>query len=210
VAAQAEAQSEALTSAVDALSRLTTRSADDATQMTEAMVRSGAARQASGTGQQEVAAVATAMAGIKSASADISKILRTIDEIAFQTNVLALNAAVEAARAGAAGAGFAVVADEVRNLAQRSASAARETAAKAEESSSKTSLGAGRIESLVKQFHEIEQHVRAVDTVMAGLSQSSGERATDLERVRHRVDGMRGVVEHVSENAARMPTPVTI
>ena len=124
--------------------------------------------------------MSAAMSGIRSASAEIAKILRTIDEIAFQTNVLALNAAVEAARAGEAGAGFAVVAEEVRALAQRSADAARETSAKAEDSSVKTNHGAARIDSLVRQFHEIEQHVRAVDTAMATLAESATERASEL------------------------------
>jgi methyl-accepting chemotaxis protein len=201
VAEQAGAQADALAGAAEDLARMTTQSASDANEMAAALTRSAAARQASSSGQREVEAMAAAMAGIRTASADISKILRTIDEIAFQTNVLALNAAVEAARAGEAGSGFAVVAGEVRSLAQRSAEAARETGARAEESSSRTNHGATLIESLVKQFHEIESHVHAVDGVMETLSQNSTERATDLDRVRQRVDGMRDVVRRVTENA---------
>jgi hypothetical protein len=201
LAGEAGAQADALDGAAGDLTRMTTQSSSDAKEMAAALTRSAAARQASASGQREVEAMATAMAGIKTASADIAKILRTIDEIAFQTNVLALNAAVEAARAGETGAGFAVVADEVRSLAQRSATAAKETGARAEESSSRTSHGATLIESLVKQFREIESHVHAVDGVMAGLSRNSTERAADLDRVRQRVDGMREVVRRVTDNA---------
>ncbi|WPO99525.1 methyl-accepting chemotaxis protein [Pseudomonas sp. HR96] len=115
MASQAQAESQAMRSALDQVAEIR-RATDDSTK---------ASTQVSGLMEALAGQVETGSKVIErlaEQSQQIEVVLTVIHGIAEQTNLLALNAAIEAARAGETGRGFAVVADEVRALASKTQS----------------------------------------------------------------------------------------
>ncbi|MDI1247680.1 MAG: methyl-accepting chemotaxis protein, partial [Lacunisphaera sp.] len=202
-ASEQAASLEETSASLEELSSMTKRNAESAQQAKQV---AGTTRSSADTGARQMQAMQTAMEAITTASGDIAKILKTIDEIAFQTNILALNAAVEAARAGEAGAGFAVVAEEVRALAQRCATAAKETAIKIDDSVTKSRQGAQISAEVAQSFGEIQQGVRQLDALVAGIATASGEQSQGIGQVTAAVSQMDQVTQanaaHAEETAA--------
>jgi methyl-accepting chemotaxis protein len=177
---QQAATVEETTSAIDELSSLTMRNADNAVKANELSTE---VKKVVEEANLLMSQMVEAMGDIKNSSEEISKVISVIDGIAFQTNILALNAAVEAARAGEAGAGFAVVADEVRNLAQRSAEAAKETSSMIENSLQKTSVGVKNTEKVDKILKQINESVVTSTTLMEEVSIASQEQTKGLDEI---------------------------
>ncbi len=135
----------------DAQSEEILSSADEVSNMTEAINRMSAsaarsskqAKVSAEVAQKGADAVRNTVRGINTArsqimetskqlkrlgesSQQINEIVTLIQDVTEQTNVLSLNASIQAAMAGEAGRGFAVVAEEVQRLAERAASASNE------------------------------------------------------------------------------------
>ena len=134
-------------------------------------------------GGEVVGQVVTTMDGITDSSRRIADIIGVIDGIAFQTNILALNAAVEAARAGEQGRGFAVVASEVRSLAQRSATAAKEIKVLIGESVGKVENGTRLVADAGRTMGDIVDQVQRVSTLIAEISDASGEQSRGIGQI---------------------------
>ncbi len=183
---------EETSSSLEEITSMTKSNAEAAQQAKDSAAQ---VRKSADAGAGHVQSMQSAMEGIKIASQDITKILKTIDEIAFQTNILALNAAVEAARAGEAGAGFAVVADEVRALAQRCATAARETGTKIEDAVSKSLQGVHISAEVAQSFSAVQEQVRALDQLVAGIASASTEQSTGIGQVTVAVSQMDRVTQ---------------
>jgi len=131
-------------SAVEEISAMITKNADNAKQSKESAVSSVTIAEG---GKELVDSLITEIEGIQkstenlmstvtASNQEITKIVnvigeiesktKVINDIVFQTKLLSFNASVEAARAGEAGKGFAVVAEEVGNLAAMSGKSAKE------------------------------------------------------------------------------------
>ena len=134
-------------------------------------------------GGEVVGQVVVTMDGITDSSRRITDIIGVIDGIAFQTNILALNAAVEAARAGEQGRGFAVVASEVRSLAQRSATAAKEIKVLIGESVGKVENGTRLVADAGRTMGDIVDQVQRVSTLIAEISNASGEQSRGIGQI---------------------------
>ncbi|MFI5444758.1 methyl-accepting chemotaxis protein [Polaromonas sp. UC242_47] len=131
--------------------------------------------------------VVSNMAGIKASSGRMADIIGVIDGIAFQTNILALNAAVEAARAGEQGRGFAVVASEVRSLAQRSSEAAKEIRLLIAKSEAQVQTGSRLVQDAGAAMALIVSHVGDVNTMIAAITQATGQQSGGLGQVNQSV-----------------------
>lgn len=133
-----------LVTAVDQISAMVGKSADNARQSQTISERGRATALAGKKAVEEMIGAIDEISGsnaaimneIEARNQQISEIVHVISEIGtktkiindivFQTKLLSFNASVEAARAGEHGKGFAVVAEEVGNLAQMSGNAAKE------------------------------------------------------------------------------------
>lgn len=134
-------------------------------------------------GGEVVSQVVQTMKEINDSSRRISDIIGVIDGIAFQTNILALNAAVEAARAGEQGRGFAVVASEVRSLAGRSAEAAKEIKNLIGASVERVEKGSQLVDQAGLTMTEVVDSIQKVTSIMGGISASSMEQSTGVQRI---------------------------
>ncbi len=152
-------------------------------------------------------------------SKTIEGIVDVISSISDQTSLLSLNASIEAARAGDSGKGFAVVADEIRKLADESMHAVggisdiitrinHQTELTAE-----TAKQAGQIvgsqqealETTVKLFHSINQHVEDLtsnlDNISRGIDQMSAAKHQTLSAIQS--------ISDVSDQSASATTEVS-
>lgn len=99
---------------------------------------------------------------LKSRSERINEVTRVITGIAQQTNLLALNASIEAARAGSEGRGFAVVAAEVKQLSKESESSTRaisQALSEIESLISESSQSMGAISNAVANIAEMQHTI---------------------------------------------------
>jgi methyl-accepting chemotaxis protein len=179
-ASEQAASLEESSAAIEELSGMTKRNADNAIEAKNSATKT---RLSADEGAKQMKAMQDSITAISAASEDITKILKTIDEIAFQTNILALNAAVEAARAGEAGAGFAVVADEVRALAQRSAVAAKETADRIGDSVDKSRAGVVVSAEVAATFATIQKNILRFDALASEIAGASTEQSEGIEQI---------------------------
>ncbi|WP_213765416.1 methyl-accepting chemotaxis protein [Caballeronia sp. dw_19] len=190
-----EEQAASLEETASSMAELTStvrQNADNARQASElARVAAGVAHE----GSDVVSKVVTTMGEINASSRQIADIIGVIEGIAFQTNILALNAAVEAARAGEQGRGFAVVAAEVRTLAQRSASAAKEIKTLISESVNRVGNGTELVGRAGTTMTEINDAVRRVTDIMAGIAAASEEQSDGIEQVNKAVSQMDEVTQ---------------
>ena len=166
VVKQAVASMQAITTAIEQVTRSAQQVADLA----------GQSRASNATSRDALAQVIEEMRALAERSEEALGLLTTlsdkservrhvtglIEDIAEQTNLLSLNASIEAARAGEHGRGFAVVAGEVRELARRTSDATQQ------------------VENLVGEIGDSSQ--RVVETI-GHLMQRVGERAREVETV---------------------------
>jgi methyl-accepting chemotaxis protein len=167
-------------SAMEELTATVKLNADNARQANELAAQ---ASNVASHGGEVVGRVVQTMGGIETSARKIVDIIGVIDGIAFQTNILALNAAVEAARAGEQGRGFAVVASEVRNLAQRSATAAKEIKTLIDDSVAQVTSGSRLVQDAGATMEQVVDSVRRVTTIVAEISNASGEQSTGIGEI---------------------------
>ena len=179
-AAQNAASLEDTNSALEELSSMTKRNAENAVEANSLM---GQGAEAVAQAEGLMSKVIKAMDEISLSGQEIGKIIKTIDEIAFQTNLLALNAAVEAARAGEAGAGFAVVADEVRNLAIRSADAAKSTANLIASTINNINSGSEMVNHTAEAFKTVETSAAKVSKLVSEVAEASREQSQGIGQI---------------------------
>ena len=179
-ATQNAASLEETSAALEELSSMTRRNADNAVEANGLMAQ---ANEAVTQAESLMSKVIKAMEEISHSGQEIGKIIKTIDEIAFQTNLLALNAAVEAARAGEAGAGFAVVADEVRNLAIRSADAAKNTANLIAETITNITAGSDMVNDTAAAFKTVGTHANKVAELVSEVAEASKEQSQGIGQI---------------------------
>ncbi|UQZ88611.1 hypothetical protein C4J81_05075 [Deltaproteobacteria bacterium Smac51] len=190
---------EETSAALDELSSMTERNAENSTEANSLMqMATGAVQRAN----DSMAGVIKAMEEISISGGEIGKIIKTIDEIAFQTNLLALNAAVEAARAGEAGAGFAVVADEVRNLAIRSADAAKSTADLIAATISNINSGESMVRTTADNFQEVEGHAVKVSELLGSVAVASQEQSQGIDQITRAMHEMDKVTQTTAASAS--------
>ena len=213
-----EADSSAISEAVDDLSQRTERQATSIERSTQSLneiaesvrraadnaraasgVVAGAASEAQKSGGLVNEAVG-AMKAINASAQDIARIIEVINDIAFQTNLLALNAGVEAARAGDAGRGFAVVASEVRALAQRSGDAAREIRSIIDASAENVGAGVRLVEAMGATLSGIAARVGEMNAMIQHVSDSADRQSSSMGEIASAV----GEIDRTTQTNAAM------
>jgi aerotaxis receptor len=183
LARRTEMQAASLEETAATMEQFTTTVQANADAAARALGLAQEAQAAAALGGMVASQVEQTMEGITSASERIADITGVIDGIAFQTNIIALNAAVEAARAGEAGRSFAVVAAEVRLLAQRCAASAKEIKSVVDATIAEVSQGTELIGRTTSQMKVIDEAVSRVSTIIADVSNASGEQADGIKQV---------------------------
>ena len=171
---------EAAAHALNEVTTLVTRTAQDSLEVATAIVTAQGEATASA---EVVAKTITAMSEIEASAKAIVQIIGTIDGLAFQTNLLALNAGVEAARAGEAGKGFAVVASEVRALSDRSKEAAAEIRRLITASSDQVVSGVGLVNSSGAMLQSIVTGINDIAERVHGITDAAKRQASSLREV---------------------------
>ncbi|MBN1828756.1 MAG: MCP four helix bundle domain-containing protein [Deltaproteobacteria bacterium] len=197
-ASEQAASIEETSSALEEMSSMTKKNADNAFEANQLTKESIAVVERA---NESLRQVTTSMEEISKASKETSKIVKTIDDIAFQTNLLALNAAVEAARAGEAGAGFAVVADEVRNLAMRAADAAKNTGRLIEGTVNKINDGAKLVSVSNENFADVSKCTTKVSELVSEIAAASSEQAQGIEQINKAVVQVDQVTQRTAASA---------
>ena len=195
-----EEQASSLQQTAASMEQMTSAVSQNSGSAREASELAGDANRAAAQGGEVVGRVVTTMSEIASQSRRIADIIGVIDGIAFQTNILALNAAVEAARAGEQGRGFAVVATEVRNLAQRSAQAAKEIKTLITDSVEQVGLGTKLAADAGTAIDEVVRRVHAVNDLISGISNASGEQSNNVAQVNQAV----GQIDQMTQQNAAL------
>ncbi len=195
-----EEQASSLQQTAASMEQMTSAVAQNSGSAREASALAGDASRAAAQGGDVVGRVVTTMGEIASQSRRIADIIGVIDGIAFQTNILALNAAVEAARAGEQGRGFAVVATEVRNLAQRSAQAAKEIKTLITDSVEQVGHGTKLAADAGTAIDEVVRRVHAVNDLISGISNASGEQSNNVAQVNQAV----GQIDQMTQQNAAL------
>lgn len=223
-ASQQTAQIRNAAEAVNTMSRITQRmaeNADAATQTsvkaTQAAVKGGMAVTETIKGMQRIRATVQStgkkIKGLGERSLEIGAIIEVINEIATQTNLLALNAAIEAARAGEQGRGFAVVADEVRKLAERAARSTKditglikgiqvetsEAVAIMEEGTREVEEGTKLADQAGAALREIEQIVKQTASLMTDITRAAGDQVKSTEGVVHTMDSISQLTQETTQ-----------
>ena len=195
-----EEQASSLQQTAASMEQMTSAVAQNSGSAREASSLAGDASRAAAQGGEVVGRVVTTMGEIASQSRRIADIIGVIDGIAFQTNILALNAAVEAARAGEQGRGFAVVASEVRSLAQRSAQAAKEIKTLITDSVEQVGHGTKLAADAGTAIDEVVRRVHAVNDLISGISNASGEQSNNVAQVNQAV----GQIDQMTQQNAAL------
>jgi methyl-accepting chemotaxis protein len=107
---------------------------------------------------------------------------------------------VAGARAGEQGRGFAVVATEVRNLAQRSAQAAKEIKTLITDSVEQVGLGTKLAADAGTAIDEVVRRVHAVNDLISGISNASGEQSNNVAQVNQAV----GQIDQMTQQNAAL------
>lgn len=153
----------------------------------------------------------TSLAHLTAHSREIGEITEVITIITQQTNLLALNASIEAARAGDYGKGFAVVASEVKELARETARSAEHITQKIEAiqfSTKEVTAAILKLSQIITQVHTLSQSIAgAIEQQTATtheISRNIAETANGSDEITHTITAVAGVVQHSSEQAARV------
>jgi methyl-accepting chemotaxis protein len=169
--------------------------------------------------ESRMAETAETVEGLADRIQEIDEIVTFIDDIAEETNLLALNASIEAARADKGGDGFAVVADEVKALAEETKGSAGEVSALVAEIQAQSDEAAtdvremneqvtesvDTIEDTLRDFEDIVDVVRNVNTSVQEISTATDEGAETTQDVVGSIDEVASISRETrdeAENAA--------